>query len=208
MQIEVLWPELCRRGDVTLKGLFGLTSYEKWFFTYLSWSLIRTLFSLPAILSPSCFSGNVKNLVCGSCAGIISKTLTYPFDLFKKRLQVGGFERARAAFGQVRNVGIDWFSRAWICIKIIQSQSFALECSDDSPGVPVVFVFGLGGPRELLGAEHWSCLIMGIAAWIYWVNFMTLSNMPVLCLLVHLHQVGCLGAGDALGRQRDFELLF
>ncbi|XP_064890144.1 mitochondrial thiamine pyrophosphate carrier isoform X2 [Columba livia] len=46
--------------------------------------------------------GNVKNLVCGSCAGIISKTLTYPFDLFKKRLQVGGFERARAAFGQVR----------------------------------------------------------------------------------------------------------
>ncbi|XP_010216769.1 PREDICTED: mitochondrial thiamine pyrophosphate carrier [Tinamus guttatus] len=47
-------------------------------------------------------AGNVKNLVCGSCAGIISKTLTYPFDLFKKRLQVGGFEQARAAFGQVR----------------------------------------------------------------------------------------------------------
>lgn len=46
--------------------------------------------------------GNVKNLVCGSCAGIISKTLTYPFDLVKKRLQVGGFEHARAAFGQVR----------------------------------------------------------------------------------------------------------
>ncbi|NXU72395.1 TPC protein, partial [Oreotrochilus melanogaster] len=46
--------------------------------------------------------GNVKNLVCGSCAGIISKTLTYPFDVFKKRLQVGGFEQARAAFGQVR----------------------------------------------------------------------------------------------------------
>uniref|UniRef100_A0A8D0FF60 Solute carrier family 25 member 19 n=1 Tax=Strix occidentalis caurina TaxID=311401 RepID=A0A8D0FF60_STROC len=46
--------------------------------------------------------GNVKNLVCGSCAGIISKTLTYPFDVFKKRLQVGGFEHARAAFGQVR----------------------------------------------------------------------------------------------------------
>ncbi|KAM6317722.1 mitochondrial thiamine pyrophosphate carrier [Podargus strigoides] len=49
--------------------------------------------------------GNVKNLVCGSCAGIISKTLTYPFDLFKKRLQVGGFEQARAAFGQVRTYG-------------------------------------------------------------------------------------------------------
>ncbi|NXS57941.1 TPC protein, partial [Brachypteracias leptosomus] len=46
--------------------------------------------------------GNIKNLVCGSCAGVISKTLTYPFDLVKKRLQVGGFEHARAAFGQVR----------------------------------------------------------------------------------------------------------
>ncbi|XP_062976342.1 mitochondrial thiamine pyrophosphate carrier [Elgaria multicarinata webbii] len=46
--------------------------------------------------------GNVKNFVCGSCAGVLSKTLTYPCDLFKKRLQVGGFEQARAAFGQVQ----------------------------------------------------------------------------------------------------------
>ncbi|EHH25196.1 hypothetical protein EGK_08976 [Macaca mulatta] len=45
---------------------------------------------------------NLQNLLCGSGAGVISKTLTYPLDLFKKRLQVGGFEHARAAFGQVR----------------------------------------------------------------------------------------------------------
>ncbi|XP_006869645.1 PREDICTED: mitochondrial thiamine pyrophosphate carrier [Chrysochloris asiatica] len=48
-------------------------------------------------------NGNLKNLVCGSGAGVISKTLTYPLDLFKKRLQVGGFEQARTAFGQVRS---------------------------------------------------------------------------------------------------------
>ncbi|XP_023387447.1 mitochondrial thiamine pyrophosphate carrier isoform X2 [Pteropus vampyrus] len=47
--------------------------------------------------------GNLKNLLCGSGAGVISKTLTYPLDLFKKRLQVGGFEQARVTFGQVRS---------------------------------------------------------------------------------------------------------
>ncbi|XP_018417046.1 PREDICTED: mitochondrial thiamine pyrophosphate carrier [Nanorana parkeri] len=46
--------------------------------------------------------GNLKNLLCGSGAGVISKTVTYPLDLIKKRLQIGGFEQARAAFGEVR----------------------------------------------------------------------------------------------------------
>ncbi|KAF7686483.1 hypothetical protein HF521_015845 [Silurus meridionalis] len=46
--------------------------------------------------------GGLQTLVSGSVAGVISKTLTYPFDLFKKRLQVSGFEEARQHFGEVR----------------------------------------------------------------------------------------------------------
>lgn len=65
-------------------------------------------------------TGNFKNLVCGSFAGIISKTCTYPFDLFKKRLQVGGFEQARSAFGEVRTYK-GFADCAW---RILQEEGF------------------------------------------------------------------------------------
>ncbi|XP_073540134.1 mitochondrial thiamine pyrophosphate carrier isoform X1 [Phyllobates terribilis] len=65
-----------------------------------SYNLLKRLWSW--LLPCNHKRDNLKSLLCGSGAGVISKTVTYPLDLFKKRLQVGGFEQARAAFGEVR----------------------------------------------------------------------------------------------------------
>jgi len=66
--------------------------------------------------------GNLKNLLCGCGSGVISKTLTYPLDLFKKRLQVRGFEHARSAFGQVsRPVQLGWGELAVATLSLLWS---------------------------------------------------------------------------------------
>ncbi|XP_038132610.1 mitochondrial thiamine pyrophosphate carrier [Cyprinodon tularosa] len=79
----------------TLLAVFPYAGLQ--FFFY---NVFKQLLSPPVKSRDS--GGNLRSLVCGSGAGMISKTLTYPFDLFKKRLQVGGFEKARAHFGEVR----------------------------------------------------------------------------------------------------------
>ena len=51
---------------------------------------------------PSSKDTVISNLLSGALAGVFSKSLIYPLDSIKKRLQVQGFEEARTKFGSVR----------------------------------------------------------------------------------------------------------
>ncbi|OQV21961.1 Mitochondrial thiamine pyrophosphate carrier [Hypsibius exemplaris] len=52
-------------------------------------------------------SDAVESLTCGFLAGAFAKTLIYPLDVMKKRLQVQGFEAGRKGFGKY--VSVDSF---------------------------------------------------------------------------------------------------
>uniref|UniRef100_A0A8C4R935 Mitochondrial thiamine pyrophosphate carrier n=1 Tax=Eptatretus burgeri TaxID=7764 RepID=A0A8C4R935_EPTBU len=66
----------------------------------------------------------MQGMLCGSLAGMISKTLTYPLDLIKKRLQVQSFQEARNHFGQV----------SWVCYYVLDCYRREMKARVDNAG--------------------------------------------------------------------------
>ncbi|KAI1291903.1 Mitochondrial thiamine pyrophosphate carrier [Halotydeus destructor] len=64
---------------------------------FLSYNALKTLWdeSMPSAI----LNGWTESLVCGALSGLFGKSVVYPLDSVKKRLQVQGFEQARSKFG-------------------------------------------------------------------------------------------------------------
>lgn len=50
--------------------------------------------------SPGTDTNFYNSMLSGSAAGLIAKTIVYPFDLARKRLQIQGFQHGRKGFGK------------------------------------------------------------------------------------------------------------
>ena len=88
------------------RGYSGKTSTEsgKFCFKGQTSSVSFFEFKLNLIFFPT---DAVESLTCGFLAGASAKTLIYPLDVLKKRLQVQGFEEGRKGFGKY--VSVDSF---------------------------------------------------------------------------------------------------
>lgn len=65
---------------------------------------------MKTILIPDTLTGfsignkTVSNLFAGFFAGTCAKTVVYPFDVMRKRLQIQGFNDVRKNFGKVSSI--------------------------------------------------------------------------------------------------------
>lgn len=67
------------------------------------YSLFTSLISFAPMTNSSTSISIPESLSCGGLAGMASKSLLYPLDVAKKRLQVSGWEAGRVGLGQTVN---------------------------------------------------------------------------------------------------------
>ncbi|CAF0904805.1 unnamed protein product [Brachionus calyciflorus] len=83
----------------------------------------------------------LQSSVNGSLSGVLAKTIVYPFDVSKKRLQIQGFEDARKQFGKVVK-----FTGLWNCLYVtIKNEGFLGVYKGYLPSmIKAAFSSGLG----------------------------------------------------------------
>lgn len=96
-----------RGFSVTIAGMIPYAGVS-----FLSWGFLRSRF-----LPPSKVGHNpptpIADLIIGAASGVIAQTASYPFEIVRRRMQVGGITRPDRWLGLAETVGAVWRSGGW-----------------------------------------------------------------------------------------------
>ena len=100
-----------RGFTVTLAGIIPYAGTS-----FLTWGYLKSYFIPPpdpANPHAKRRPGTVANLACGAVAGAASQTVSYPFEVVRRRMQVGGLTHPERWMGWGETVRSIWVTRGW-----------------------------------------------------------------------------------------------
>ena len=100
-----------RGFTVTLAGIIPYAGTS-----FLTWGYLKSYFIPPpdpANPDAKRRPGTAANLMCGAVAGAASQTVSYPFEVVRRRMQVGGLTHPERWMGWEETVRNIWVTRGW-----------------------------------------------------------------------------------------------
>lgn len=100
-----------RGFSVTLLGIIPYAGTS-----FLAWGALRAALLPPPHSSPSSNAPKhrpIADLSIGAFSGAIAQTVSYPFEVVRRRLQVGGLIRPRGFVGWSETVRSIWLKQGW-----------------------------------------------------------------------------------------------
>jgi solute carrier family 25 protein 16 len=96
-----------RGFSVTIAGMIPYAGVS-----FLSWGFLRSRFLPPSKVGHTPPTP-IADLAIGAVSGVIAQTASYPFEIVRRRMQVGGITRPDRWLGLAETVGAVWRSGGW-----------------------------------------------------------------------------------------------